>query len=61
MKTLFAVLLFAGSLLQAQAAPLPTLIIDGQNNHDWKATTPVLKKALEATYKVTKMLQYCYG
>lgn len=23
------------------------LIIDGQNNHDWKSTTPVLKKAIE--------------
>src|SRR5437773_1691868 len=24
------------------------LIIDGQNNHDWKTTTPHMKKALEA-------------
>jgi type 1 glutamine amidotransferase len=24
------------------------LIIDGQNNHDWKATTPVLKQALSS-------------
>lgn len=31
------------------ADPLKLLIIDGQNNHDWKATTPVLKKALEKT------------
>jgi hypothetical protein len=23
------------------------VIIDGQNNHDWRATTPVMKKALE--------------
>jgi type 1 glutamine amidotransferase len=29
------------------AVPMKALIIDGQNNHDWKATTPVLKKALE--------------
>jgi type 1 glutamine amidotransferase len=28
---------------------LRTLITDGQNNHDWKATTPVLKKILEDT------------
>ena len=27
---------------------IQVLIIDGQNNHDWKATTPVLKKALES-------------
>ena len=39
----------AGSLLPGHAAPLPILIIDGQNNHDWKATTPVMKKALEDT------------
>jgi uncharacterized protein len=25
------------------------LIIDGRNNHDWKSTTPVLKKLLEET------------
>ncbi len=29
------------------AEPLKLLIVDGQNNHDWKATTPVLKKGLE--------------
>jgi type 1 glutamine amidotransferase len=29
------------------AAPMKALIIDGQNNHDWKSTTPILKKALE--------------
>ena len=27
-------------------APLKVLIIDGQNNHNWKATTPLLKSAL---------------
>ena len=41
------------TLLAAQAAfaatPIKALIIDGQNNHDWKATTPVLKKILEDT------------
>ena len=26
---------------------LEALIIDGQNNHNWKATTPLLKKHLE--------------
>ena len=31
------------------AAPLPVLIIDGQNNHDFKSTTPHLKKILEET------------
>lgn len=33
----------------AFAAPkMKTLIVDGQNNHDWKSTTPVLQKQLEA-------------
>ena len=30
------------------AAPIGALIIDGQNNHDWRSTTPALKKILEA-------------
>ncbi len=28
---------------------MKALIIDGQNNHDWKTTTPLLKKYLEET------------
>jgi type 1 glutamine amidotransferase len=43
--------LLGASLWIAQAAlaaaPIRALIIDGQNNHDWKQTTPVLKKLLE--------------
>lgn len=31
----------------SHAAPIKTLILDGRNNHDWKATTPVLKQILE--------------
>ena len=31
------------------AAPHKALIVDGQNGHDWKSTTPVLKKLLEET------------
>ena len=31
------------------AATIPALIIDGQNNHDYKSTTPHLKKILEQT------------
>ena len=30
-------------------AKLKILIVDGQNNHDWKATTPVLKHDLESS------------
>lgn len=28
---------------------LRVVILDGQNNHNWRATTPVVKKALEST------------
>jgi uncharacterized protein len=42
----FAALL-AGSV--ASAAPVKVLIVDGQNNHAWKETTPVLKRLLEET------------
>ncbi len=37
--------LFAGSLAGA-AEPVRVLIVDGQNNHNWKATTPILKDFL---------------
>lgn len=40
----------------AAAAPkLEVLLIDGQNNHNWRATTPVIKEILEKTgrFKVT--------
>ena len=39
---------FLAMLPAAFAAPkLKVLIVDGQNNHAWQETTPVLKKALE--------------
>ncbi|MCD6395421.1 MAG: DUF1080 domain-containing protein, partial [Planctomycetes bacterium] len=34
---------------KAPPATLKALIVDGQNNHNWKATTPVLKQLLEGT------------
>src|SRR5262245_32313763 len=45
--------------LAADAAPGPSsdkvkvILIDGQNNHDWRATTPVLKKMLEDSGRFT--------
>ena len=33
----------------AAAGAIHALIIDGQNNHDWRATTPVLKSILEGS------------
>lgn len=47
-STLAVFLLFAG-LAGAQPAKIQTLIITGQNRHDWRATTPVLRKILEDT------------
>jgi hypothetical protein len=43
-----ALALLALSQAAALAAPpIQALIVDGQNNHAWKETTPVLKKILE--------------
>ena len=33
--------------VSVHAAPIKALLIDGQNNHDWKTTSPVLKQILE--------------
>jgi uncharacterized protein len=49
MSKLLAFLVVIAAVLRGSAAPIQTLIIDGQNNHDWKSTTPVMKKALEDT------------
>jgi uncharacterized protein len=51
-KTILSALCIAGLLtyLPAKAAsPVRVLIIDGQNNHAWQQTTPVLKTILEDT------------
>jgi hypothetical protein len=46
---LVTILLAAALWSTVHAASLRALIIDGQNNHDWKQTTPVLKKILQDT------------
>jgi type 1 glutamine amidotransferase len=47
---LSALALWAAMTVAAVAAPpMKALIIDGQNNHNWKETTPHLKKLLEET------------
>jgi len=50
-RALFVSTILAASLLagSAAAAPIRALIVDGQNNHAWAHTTPVLKKILEDT------------
>ena len=52
MKRIFLTILAGVSLLAANtvnAAQLKALVIDGQNNHNWKGTTPHLVKALESS------------
>ncbi len=53
MKSLIINSLGALSILahvsSVSAASLKVLIVDGQNNHNWKDTTPILKKYLEET------------
>lgn len=49
-----ALLCLAGRpAVSAPAAKLAALIFSGQNNHDWKTTTPALKQALEASGRFT--------
>ncbi|MFK8111970.1 MAG: family 16 glycoside hydrolase [Rubripirellula sp.] len=35
--------------LAAETAPISVLLIDGQNNHKWQETTPLIKQTLEGT------------
>lgn len=46
------ILALSCSTMQA-ADKIKALIVDGQNNHDWKATTPVLKRILEECGRFT--------
>lgn len=46
---LFTAALFTVSARGADDPKIKALIIDGQNNHNWRATTPVLKAALESS------------
>jgi uncharacterized protein len=47
---MFLILLAAAAVAGQQPAPkIQALIITGQNGHDWRATTPVLRKLLEDT------------
>lgn len=40
---------FALTLTTLAAEPIKVLLVDGQNNHDWKTTSPLLKAILEET------------
>lgn len=43
-----SLIVFCATALTA-AEPMKALIVDGQNNHKWQETTPVLKRLLEET------------
>ncbi len=45
-------LVFTARVL-AEEPKLAVLLIDGQNNHNWKSTTPILKDALEKSGRFT--------
>jgi type 1 glutamine amidotransferase len=46
---LFIASLLISVALASDAAPMKALIVDGQNNHDFRSTTPHLKKIIEET------------
>lgn len=47
---LLSLALAAVTVISSQAADkISVLILDGQNNHNWVATTPIMKASLEAT------------
>jgi hypothetical protein len=37
------------AVVRAEPSPYTALLVDGRNNHDWRATSPVLKRLLEET------------
>jgi type 1 glutamine amidotransferase len=57
MRTLLAAALFVFIAVvpfaEAGDKKIRVVIIDGQNNHQWPLTTPIMKKALEGTGKFT--------
>jgi type 1 glutamine amidotransferase len=45
---LLAAVVLAGAPLSPRAAtPIRVMLLDGANNHDWKATSPVIRKILD--------------
>lgn len=54
LRTALALLVALHASLVLAAPPYKVLIVDGQNNHNWKATSPVLSKHLtdSGLYKV---------
>jgi len=46
-RYLIVAVALASATTLAAAEPIKVLIVDGQNNHDWRATSPILKKSLD--------------
>ncbi|HEY7427069.1 MAG TPA: ThuA domain-containing protein [Gemmataceae bacterium] len=58
LKHLGTIAVFAAAALSALAADKPAekirvILIDGQNNHNWRVTTPLMKKELETCGRFT--------
>ncbi|HBE66767.1 MAG TPA: hypothetical protein DDW52_01330, partial [Planctomycetaceae bacterium] len=50
MSRLFTAIAIGVAMLgQAPAADISVLLVDGQNNHKWQQTTPLIKATLEST------------
>jgi len=52
-RCLLAGVIVATAACAADSAKLKVLIVDGQNNHAWATTTPLLKAILEQTGRFT--------
>jgi len=50
-RLFFALILLLMMSLPVMGAPIKVLIIDGENNHNWRAMTPPMKATFEATGK----------
>lgn len=44
--------------LEAGSAPIPVLVVSGQNNHDWRWTSPSLARILEETGRFDVTITY---
>ncbi len=53
----FGLAALTGSLAPKAAAPVRVMLLDGANNHDWKATSPVIQKVLDEAgiFKTTRV------
>jgi type 1 glutamine amidotransferase len=51
--SLFLLVTLATAAAAADPPILKVMVLDGQNNHDWKKTTPVMKQALESSGRFT--------